>query len=395
MSVVAPERVDACVGCGKACGLDDLPFAQCLECATRERRDRAERRAQAKADELARIKAEHSEPHCVVCGREVAEDDLGLCDICNAKLDDVLAGCIVCGKRKEDPDPRRLRCMECEAKLDVPSARTLLEKYLQKVKPGHKKQGRNATGFALFCQLRDARLSKADAERYVREYQRRVPAGDHPYTLTEAFASLDQAYSRAPRAPAYSLSSGSTGLGLDYPLSYATPGVTKKSEVMGEPQMRALLRLHAEGKAHRVPVEAPPIPKRLGRIPRAINEAMLLRFELRLGVGDDRPMPYSASEAVQDLAARGIQTDKRNASRGIRRLEERGRMWSPRPLAPRGDQKDGTKTYLPGARPAVPELACRVEAAAGGPIWAVGVQEPAVEVADDVGVFDAIPARAG
>ena len=62
---------------------------------------------------------------------------------------------------------------------------------------------RNITGFELACQLRDEGLSKPEAGLFMKEYANNVPHwANSEYTLREAFASLDQAYSRPPRPPA-------------------------------------------------------------------------------------------------------------------------------------------------------------------------------------------------
>lgn len=60
---------------------------------------------------------------------------------------------------------------------------------------------RNATGFALACQLRDNGVSEDTAGAVVMVFQRDAPAGDHPYTLQEAWASVGQAFMMAPRDP--------------------------------------------------------------------------------------------------------------------------------------------------------------------------------------------------
>jgi Domain of unknown function (DUF927)/Bifunctional DNA primase/polymerase, N-terminal len=64
--------------------------------------------------------------------------------------------------------------------------------------------GRNNAGFWLACQLRDNQLSMAEAQSVMRSYVDRTPPtngkGDvEPYTWAEAWASLEQAYSRPPR----------------------------------------------------------------------------------------------------------------------------------------------------------------------------------------------------
>ena len=61
---------------------------------------------------------------------------------------------------------------------------------------------RNETGFNLACQLRDNRVAPGQAKPVILEYVQAVGGqGDHPYTLAEALHSLQQAFSRAPRAP--------------------------------------------------------------------------------------------------------------------------------------------------------------------------------------------------
>jgi len=67
------------------------------------------------------------------------------------------------------------------------------------------KDGRNAAGFDLACQLRDAGQSQGDASHVMSRYQQTVENdGDHPYTNQEAEASLEQAYSESPRDKAKS-----------------------------------------------------------------------------------------------------------------------------------------------------------------------------------------------
>jgi hypothetical protein len=55
---------------------------------------------------------------------------------------------------------------------------------------------RNTACFDLACQLRDAGVPQAEAERWLREYARRAPAGNHPYTEEEALGSVGSAYDR-------------------------------------------------------------------------------------------------------------------------------------------------------------------------------------------------------
>lgn len=74
-----------------------------------------------------------------------------------------------------------------------------LNYYANRAAPGT----RNECGFALACQLRDSRLSEAEARSIMLEYTHRVPPkqGD-PYTEGAALASLQSAFSAPARQPA-------------------------------------------------------------------------------------------------------------------------------------------------------------------------------------------------
>lgn len=50
-------------------------------------------------------------------------------------------------------------------------------------------------------QLRDAGLPQFEAEDYLTIYANGVPQDGTPYTESEALASVEQAYNRAPREP--------------------------------------------------------------------------------------------------------------------------------------------------------------------------------------------------
>lgn len=66
---------------------------------------------------------------------------------------------------------------------------------------------RNATGFWLSCQLRDADVDRDDAEELLIQYARGVPQRENdPYTEDEALHSLEEAYEAPTRAPAHNLS---------------------------------------------------------------------------------------------------------------------------------------------------------------------------------------------
>lgn len=64
-------------------------------------------------------------------------------------------------------------------------------------------EGRNEMGLWLACQLRDVRLVREEAEPHMGAYvaQSQQPTDKPPYTTNEALASLNQAYSAAPREP--------------------------------------------------------------------------------------------------------------------------------------------------------------------------------------------------
>ncbi len=74
-----------------------------------------------------------------------------------------------------------------------------LARALERAVPGT----RNETGFWLACQLRDERVPKEEARGVLLDYASRVTGlAPEPYTEREALASLEEAYSRAPREPA-------------------------------------------------------------------------------------------------------------------------------------------------------------------------------------------------
>jgi hypothetical protein len=73
-----------------------------------------------------------------------------------------------------------------------------LHRALDRVAPGTR-HGRNGTGFWLACRLRDAGVSRPEAEHTLRQYAALVPPSDHPYLETEALHSLASAYSKPSR----------------------------------------------------------------------------------------------------------------------------------------------------------------------------------------------------
>jgi Bifunctional DNA primase/polymerase, N-terminal len=80
-------------------------------------------------------------------------------------------------------------------------ANSLLEEAFARISS----EGRNNSGFRLARQLRDRRFAFDDAGRVMRQYAAGVPELNQkgqvePYTESDALASLEQAYSREPRA---------------------------------------------------------------------------------------------------------------------------------------------------------------------------------------------------
>lgn len=73
-----------------------------------------------------------------------------------------------------------------------------LERALARAVPGT----RNAVLYWMCCQMRDAGISRADAERAVYTYASRVSPGDHPFTVREGLATCASAYVGQRRARA-------------------------------------------------------------------------------------------------------------------------------------------------------------------------------------------------
>jgi putative DNA primase/helicase len=105
----------------------------------------------------------------------------------------------------------RVASAKLEDRNNAPQPRYLGEDILQqalKKAPGN----RNDAGFWLACQLRDNQSTQVEAELIMLEYARRVTAlGDHPYTETEARASLREAYAAPTRMPWQSRPSNGNG----------------------------------------------------------------------------------------------------------------------------------------------------------------------------------------
>ena len=107
-----------------------------------------------------------------------------------------------------------------------------LERALARAEPGT----RNDTGLWLALQLRDDGLTAAEAEPIMREYARRAPNGDHPYTEREALATLEQVYRRPPREPARAVGGTTGGNGARCPANGA--GARKAEAGEGERKRR-------------------------------------------------------------------------------------------------------------------------------------------------------------
>lgn len=85
--------------------------------------------------------------------------------------------------------------------VDQTSLSFLLEHYINVSRVGN----RNDNGFKLACQLRDRGLNKDMAITLMLAYQKAVDDTNEPYTMREALASLEQAYSKQPRDKQYHL----------------------------------------------------------------------------------------------------------------------------------------------------------------------------------------------
>ena len=85
---------------------------------------------------------------------------------------------------------------------DVPEAGADQERLLTEARARASRDGRNAAGFWLACQLRDNRFDQASAEGIVLGFASEVASmGSHPYTEAEARGSVRQAYRQAAREP--------------------------------------------------------------------------------------------------------------------------------------------------------------------------------------------------
>lgn len=119
------------------------------------------------------------------------------------------------------PEPTTQSIPESAPRSQGRLAEMLIRRALERAKP----EGRNNAGFALAVQLRDNGLSETAALEAMREYALRVhttntKGAPETYSLTDAEASLQQAYSRAPREPwSPSSPAGDSDDGTRFPLT--------------------------------------------------------------------------------------------------------------------------------------------------------------------------------
>jgi len=109
------------------------------------------------------------------------------------------------------------------------------------------------------------------------------------------------------------------------------------------PEIHRLLDLYQRGELHPVDAKLGPLPPHAGRVMRAIYGDIELRFGLRLAVGDDRPLPYATSVAVEAGHARA----QSSASKALNALQRHGAIVHVGQLRPRWPRHDGTKLYAP------------------------------------------------
>lgn len=199
-----------------------------------------------------------------------------------------------------------------------------LDKALAQARPGK----RNEVGFWLACQLRDAGLQRAEAETVLLDYAARVPQGGDPYTVGEALAALQSAYSGGRREPARGVVLGAVlGGGLSgaaaSPIATASPDelrarlseflgveIVRVVQYLGTPESVVLTlgtgevalgtirgltdqRLFCEGLARAAHIY-PQIPKSVW--PNVRDALLRILEDARVGQADD-------SDVLQDLMA--------------------------------------------------------------------------------------------
>jgi hypothetical protein len=141
-----------------------------------------------------------------------------------------------------------------------------------------------------------------------------------------------------------------------------------------------------------------PVPVRLGEFPagdddRRVADDMRLLMGLRLAVGEDRPLPYSARFAAWRMGwiLSDGQPNAMRASRAIRRLCGAGVIFCTGTLSAHG-RPYGTKTYAPplGVGASVVEgEAVTIEAGVSVP----RAEQPETEVREQGGVKGAVVAE--
>ena len=109
-----------------------------------------------------------------------------------------------------------------------------------------------------------------------------------------------------------------------------------------EPELRQLEAAYLRGELTVAALELGPLPAGATPVMRAIERHMALRFGMRLSVGDDRPMPYALSEAVNA----GLAPSTKAASRAIGRLVRAGVVREAGEMDPTIWPR-GTKLYVP------------------------------------------------
>jgi hypothetical protein len=116
-----------------------------------------------------------------------------------------------------------------------------------------------------------------------------------------------------------------------------------------EPELRALLRAHEDGRLTPEPVGVGEMPPHAGRVMKSLSERMEFLVGLRLAVGDERPLPYAVSMAAEDAGV-----DIGTASKALNALV-RAEVWDHvGSLPPTKPGLDGTKLYAPHVAAVVP-----------------------------------------
>jgi len=100
---------------------------------------------------------------------------------------------------------QKLQDWKQEARERTTNAQAKAREFLEQTLGRTKKGQRNQDGFDLACQCRDLGLTESETADILQEYQRGAPKGPdnkgEEYTSSAAMASVEQAFSRAPREP--------------------------------------------------------------------------------------------------------------------------------------------------------------------------------------------------